>query len=167
MEKKGVVSGRILDTWGNGLAGVLVTSGGVETLSQDGGRFTISGVLPVDGKVTFTKSGYGSITRIVREGWFDTNSTFSGLEAFLHRTGSLRGRVTTAGGVGIEGVKVMCGSDIAYTDEYGDYTLSEIYPENRAYDVEYSKTGYVSQIKSLNFIALNYNTALDIALTAV
>ena len=169
LTKKSNVSGTVKGSWGDYLSGVKVSSGGVETFTNADGTYNLDGVLAKDGILTFSKDGWGTVTKLVREDWFDENGTASGMDVEMHRTATLRGRVTD-GETGLEGVTVTCGSAKAITDANGYYFLDGIFPElivkhrNSGYQVEYKLNGYTTQVLTIDFVTAGYDTARDVVL---
>ncbi|MBQ8885782.1 MAG: carboxypeptidase regulatory-like domain-containing protein [Clostridia bacterium] len=169
LTQKASVSGTVKGSWGDYLGGVKVTSGGVETYTNEDGTYELDGVLAKDGILTFSKDGWGTITKLVRGDWFDESGKASGMDIEMHRTATLRGRVTD-GKNGLAGVEVICGSARTVTDENGYYFLDGIFPENAAahryygYHVEYKLDGYTTQVLTVDFVAAGYDTARDVIL---
>ncbi len=170
LTEKASVSGTVKGSWGDYLGGVKVTLGNAETYTNDDGTYLLDGVLVEDGILTFSKDGWGTATKLVREIWFDETGEATGMDIQMHRTATLRGRVTD-GENGLAGVTVTCGSAKTVTDENGFYFLDGIFPEKAAahryygYDVEYKLDGYVSKVVTVDFVAAGYDTGRDVILS--
>ena len=148
---KASISGIVKDTWGNILSNVLVKCGDVTTTTDENGKYTISNLTLSDYKLEFSKDGYNKVERLVRSEWYDKSGKVVDVDCNLHLIASLSGVVKDNNGNGLEGVKVICGSVITFTDKDGNYYLTGICPEpasehqNSGYDVEFYLDGYTYQ----------------------
>ncbi len=170
-----LVKGSVKDTWGNYLADASITVEGtdISVKSDSNGNYVLTGLVESDFVAVASKDGYETIRKLVRKEWF-SDGVVDSFDFACHRLGKLSGLVTDAStNQPLSGVKVMCGSDITYSDASGRYELNKIYPENKStrgesgYEVEYSLSGYTSVVKIIDFYAANnyevtnYNVALS------
>ncbi len=168
-----MATGTVKDTWGNALSDADITVEGtdISTKTSSTGEYTLTGLVESDFVLVASKSGYQSIRRLVREDWF-VDGVVESMDFACHKLGKLSGVVTdSSSGSPIKDAKVMCGSDICYTDAQGKYELNNIYPENKnthnnvGYDVEYSCSGYTSVVEVVDFYsAANYEVTKNVAL---
>lgn len=173
LETIAFVEGSVCDTWGNVLSDATITIEGtdISTKTNSNGKYTLTGLVESDFMVSASKNGYQTVRHLVRKEWFSD----SGVTAFdfqCHKLGKLSGTIKDkTSNKALANVKVVCGSDITYSNEFGYYELNNIYPENKdsrtsiGFEVEYSLTGYTTTVINVDFYsASNYEVSKDVSL---
>ena len=168
-----LVKGSVKDTWGNALVGASVSIEGsdISTSSDSNGNYVLTGLTSSDFMLLAKKDGYQTDRHLVRKEWF-SDGVLDSFNFECHKLGKLSGKITdSSSGAALIGVKVMCGSDISYSDANGNYELKNIYPENKetrdykGYEVEYSLSGYTSSVQVVDFYSeTNFEKALNVSL---
>ncbi len=149
LDTGGMITGRVTDAAGNGLVGIGVHCMDIETdrfysaATDANGNYTITRVLPDIYKIRFRPGGGNWAVE-----WFDDRATFTAgdlvsvgaglqvenINAQINDDGGfITGRVTAAGDVPIEGVRVSARDSIkaaiisqALSDAAGNYTLPRL-----------------------------------------
>jgi hypothetical protein len=168
-----MVTGLVKDTWGMALSNATITveGTGISVKSSSNGEYILTGLVESDFFVVASKDGYQSVRRLVREEWF-SDGVASSIDFACHKLGKLSGVVSdSSSGSPLANVKVVCGSDVCYSDASGKYELTNIYPENSAkhenkgFEVEYSCSGYTTVVETIDFYAsANYEVTKNVSL---
>lgn len=164
----GAITGKVSDSAGVGLAGVLVSptnaaSGSLLSgvFTQSDGNYTISGLSAGSYKLQFDGRSAGYINQ-----WYDNKtsssqansvavtggSTTSGINATLIKGGVITGRVTSSSGAGMAGVTIIAtdaaggsGYGDASTQSDGNYTIVGLSTGSYIIQFSYFGSAYVTQ----------------------
>jgi hypothetical protein len=122
-----VVSGRVVrDATDVGMAGLVVTAGEGQAVSDAGGRFTIRDLPPQLARLEARGDGwYGALPQPIALG---QGRTIEALRVPVSRAFAIRGRVLREGRPAGAGTEVSGGGSQALTDEAGRYALLGVPP---------------------------------------
>lgn len=144
--KKGTIIGIVKDTEGTPVAGVTVALGTTSvtaTTAIDGSYILDDVDMSVNNALTFTKTGYLTVSITVRSSQFDEKYVATANVSMEFAGAKIIGKVTDAsnGGVPMEGVSVSISASItATTASDGAYAIENLPIED--YTVTFSKGGY-------------------------
>lgn len=123
------ISGQVLDTGGNAVAGVTITyASGKSVLTDSNGQFLINDVVPKTYTLTPSKQGYSfspTTTQVVLSTGDVTGVSFTATQL----TYSISGVIRTPAGAALPGVTVSYGTGLSVvTNSFGQYTISGLLP---------------------------------------
>jgi hypothetical protein len=144
----GSISGKVTDTNGNPLQGVLVSAGDWSTASDEDGVYTISRFPQGSYHFSFTKFGFSPVSIYAQITGGKITVLDVVLEPIEHSlTGTLNGRVIDKSGVGILNAAVQFSSrdniankGVALTDSNGFFSFANV-PAG-SYQVDFEKDAY-------------------------
>jgi hypothetical protein len=158
----GTITGLVTDGTGQPISDVTVTVSGVDeeavsvTTGGDG-KYTVENVTLRLHVVTFTKTGWLTVSKSVKaEGFGDTKVATQNV-TMVNAEAKITGTITDAknGGAPLAGVNITVGvAGTALSNAEGSYTIENLVADN--YTVTFTKTNYVTvtkQITSTDFIA--------------
>lgn len=158
----GALSGTVSAATGAPLSGVSVSvSTALHATTNASGGYAIAGIGEGTRTVTFSKKGYVSTSPVAAISAGAT-TTLNVVLAAVPTTGTVRGRVSVAGGGPLAGVKVsVTGGTGMTTAADGIYTLRALLPGS--HKVTFAKTGFVG--KSLSaVVSAGATTTMNTAL---
>lgn len=132
-----------------------------QTLTDDTGQYLFAGLLPGDDYcVAVNRPEDPEFCFQATDGTF----TVPDIQVGPTAPGVLRGTVSTATGVPIDGASVTVGGSAATTDAAGTYRVTGLPPQD--YTVTVSSAGYTPQTVSITLVGGTVNT-LDLRLSAI
>ncbi len=133
------ISGRVTDSAGNGMAGVVVSDGTRSAVTGADGSYTLTGVPLGAYALTASRSGY---TFTPNPRWVAVASHVSGQDfTAVCPSCTISGRVIDSAGRGVAGATVSDGTRSVTTDADGSYILTDVPPG--AYTLTPSHQGYI------------------------
>jgi protocatechuate 3,4-dioxygenase beta subunit len=122
------LSGNVVDSNGDPLAGVTITTGGKTTTTDSNGNYSFSGLPAGSYTVTPTLHGYAfspSVQNVTITNTDVTGVNFTG-STIIH---TISGRVVNSSGTGIPNVQITrTGGSNVVTDANGNYTFTDVPP---------------------------------------
>lgn len=157
----GTVTGIVTDVDGQPVSDVLVTISGINeddvTLtSGSDGKYTVDGVSMKTHAVTFSKSGWLTVSVTVTAAKFDESKVATANATMINASAKIMGTVVDAknGGVPLAGVTVSTGpTGTVITGADGSFLIPDLIEDD--YTVTFSKEGYVTIVKDVtaaNFV---------------
>lgn len=151
------INGRVLDSTGAGLPGVLVSDGIRGAVTDANGNYTIEGVPFGTYALTASLSGY---TFSPNPRWVAVNDDVSGQDfTAVCSSCTIRGRVADSAGNGVAGAIVSDGARSVTTDAQGYYLLTDVPPGT--YTLTPSYDGYIFVPSARSITVSRHLSGLD------
>lgn len=157
----GTVTGIVTDVDGQPFSDVSVTISGINeddvtVTSGSDGKYTVDGVSMKTHAVTFSKSGWLTVSVTVTAAKFDESKVATANATMINASAKIMGTVVDAknGGVSLAGVTVSTGpTGTVTTGADGSFLIPDLIEDD--YTVTFSKEGYVTIVKDVtaaNFV---------------
>lgn len=157
----GTVTGIVTDVDGQPVSDVSVTISGINeddvtVTSGSDGKYTVDGVSMKTHAVTFSKSGWLTVSVTVTAAKFDESKVATANATMINASAKIMGTVVDAknGGVPLAGVTVSTGpTGTVTTGADGSFLIPDLIEDD--YAVTFSKEGYVTIVKDVtaaNFV---------------
>jgi hypothetical protein len=149
----GAVSGIVTDEEGTPIADVTVTLSGMDQTTNTGvdGKYTIGNVTMETHAVTFSKTGWLTVSLTITEKKFDANKVATASIAMVNASAKITGTIIDAknGGAPLAGVTVSIGTPAGTvtTGNDGKYTIENLIEDD--YTVMFTKANYVTITKNI------------------
>ena len=161
LHRLGIISGTILNASDQPIAGVLVSTGELSTVTSDDGTYSLTGLDPGTYNVNFTHADYVDTLVTGVSAQIDVVTT---LDLVMHQLGGITGTVTDTTGTPIEGVLVeLVGQgEQTNTNAGGGYTLDGIAPGT--YSLRFTHPDYDSLVVNDVVVAYDVMTTVNASL---